>query len=515
MPLKFGAGDTIRCFSLVTLSIFFLPFSILLVIFCFILSLIPYYDPRHPSKDTTQEECVQETVLVTGVGMAKGLTLARAFYASGHRVIGADIDDPHIPCPGRYSRSLSAFYRLPKSTGKDGPDDYIRELINIVNIENVKLWVSCSGVTNAVQDAQAKESIEKRTLCKCIQFDVQTTSTLHDKGSFMDECKKLDLPIPETYEVRSKYDTFRILSGCVTSNPDRRYILKPVGMDDIHRGNMTILPLESEEETKHHISQLPISDSNPWILQQYIPGGKEYCTHALVIGGIVKCFLACPSSEFLMNYELLQDSALWKAMLMFTIEFVQRSPRPEAMTGHLSFDFMTSEESVHYGGFRRNIYAIECNPRAHTAAVLFGHGSPEAQDMVQAYIDAINVKRKMFITDDLLSDEVLLLSAEEKVVMPSENMHPRYWIGHDLVSLLLYPLYHWCIGSIDSRTAISNVLEFVSHMLLWKEGTFEVWDPLPAFSLYHIYWPMKLVTSWWNGNRWSRINVSTTKIFAC
>ncbi|KAI1799450.1 hypothetical protein F4811DRAFT_557816 [Daldinia bambusicola] len=371
--------------------------------------------------------------------MAKGLTLARAFYASGHRVIGADIEDPHIPCPGRYSRSLSAFYRLPKSTGKSGPEEYIRQLVNIVDIENVKLWVSCSGVTNAVQDAQAKEAIEQRTLCKCIQFDVQTTSTLHEKGSFIEACKNLGLSIPETYQVKSTYDTSRILSSCIASNPDRRYILKPVGMDDIHRGDMTILPLASEEETRHHICQLPISDSNPWILQQYIPGGKEYCTHALVIGGRVKCFLACPSSEFLMNYELLQDSALWRAMLVFTVEFVQRSPRAEEMTGHLSFDFMTSEESINDTGLRKEIYAIECNPRAHTAAVLFGHGGPEAQDMVEAYVDAIKVKQKKISTGDI-SNELSPVSTEGHIITPPSNAQPRYWIGHDLISLLLYPM---------------------------------------------------------------------------
>ncbi|KAI0135354.1 hypothetical protein F4814DRAFT_400688 [Daldinia grandis] len=511
---KLRKKDTIRCLSLIMLSLFFLPSSISILCFRLFTSRVSYYRSGRRSENRAQQEFFQETILVTGVGMAKGLTLARSFCVSGHRVIGADFEDPHIPCPGRYSRSLSAFHRLSKPNAKNGTQAYIGQLVDVIRTEDVKLWVSCSGVTNAIEDAEAKEFIEKHTSCKCIQFGVQTTSTLHDKGLFMEECKKLGLPIPETHLVKSKPDVFRILSDCVTLNPKGRYILKPVGLDDIHRGNLTVLPLKTEEETRTYISQLPISDSNPWILQQYISGGKEYCTHALVVEGRVKCFLACPSSEFLMKYEPLQESALWKAMLAFTVEFVRRSPNSETMTGHLSFDFMASEEDISHQGFKRNIYAIECNPRAHTAVVLFGHQGPEAYAMVQAYLALVQGNQEMN-TADSIPKQKLLARTEGPIISPPANAQPRYWIGHDLVSLFLYPLFRWSIRPGNSRRIATDVLEFISHVLLWKEGTFEIWDPLPALILYHVYWPMTILSAWWQGNNWSRINVSTTKMFAC
>ncbi|KAI8958458.1 hypothetical protein F5Y11DRAFT_38895 [Daldinia sp. FL1419] len=505
--------DIARCFGLIILSLILLPLSISIVSLCLVSRA--FYDEFHQrSKNRLREEFSEETVLITGVGMAKGLTLARAFYMSGHRVIGADNEGPLIPCPGRYSRSLSGFYGLPKSKAKISGETYNSRLIDVIRIEDVKIWVSCSGVANAIQDAQAMEAIERNTSCKCIQFDPQITSTLHEKGLFMEECENLGLSIPETHRVESKYDAFRILSICATLNPKRKYILKPVGMDDLHRGRMTILPLDSEGETKSYISQLPISDLNPWILQQYIPGGREYCTHALIIRGAVRCFVACPSSDFLMHYELLQDSSLWKAMLAFTVEFVQRSPRPEAITGHLSFDFMTSEEDVNHDGFRRHIYAIECNPRAHTAVVLFGQRGPEAHAMVQAYLSLTRGDQEI-IAPDPNSKSKLLSDIEEPIVTPSLDVQPRYWIGHDLVSLFLRPIFQRCTRSDTSKHAVSRILEFISHLLLWKEGTFEVWDPLPALILNHVYWPMTILSAWWRGNSWSRINVSTTKMFAC
>ncbi|RYP46902.1 hypothetical protein DL768_006936 [Monosporascus sp. mg162] len=55
----------------------------------------------------------RRTVLVTGVGMAKALTLVRGFHLRGHRVIGADFENPGIPFPGRYFKALATFYPLP------------------------------------------------------------------------------------------------------------------------------------------------------------------------------------------------------------------------------------------------------------------------------------------------------------------------------------------------------------------------------------------------------------------
>jgi catechol O-methyltransferase len=52
-------------------------------------------------------------------------------------------------------------------------------------------------------------------------------------------------------------------------------------------------------------------------------------------------------------------------------------------------------------------------------------------------------------------------------------------------------------------------------LLNWKDGTFEVWDPWPAFWLYHVYWPVQFVLAVVQGKKWSRLNVSTTKMFMC
>lgn len=505
--------DTVRCFSLIFLSLILLPVSGLVVCICLlVLKIAPHLQPRSRPKDEEPNEATRRIILVTGVGMSKGLNLARSFYLSGHRVIGADFETHNAPCSGRFSRSLSTFYRLPEPNTDEGRKLYIECLTQIINAEKADLWVACSGVASAVEDAQAKEIIEQDAKCKCIQFDVRTTSTLHEKSSFTDECKRLGLPVPETHEVKSQRDVLRVLSK---ARSRRKFILKPVGMDDRNRGDMTLLPLPSDAKTKDHVSQLPITKSSPWILQQFIPGGEEYCTHALVVRGEVKCFVACPSAELLMRYEALpHDSALWKSMLAFTMEFVQNAPRPEAMTGHLSFDFMASEGTPSQNGFAKNIYAIECNPRAHTAVVLFARHGPEMEAMVRAYLSALQLDGKGMVgthVDGIGSTGLL----KGFLVTPPKDSRPRYWIGHDLVSLFLHPALKWGQGLIGFRHFTATALEFSRHLLFWKEGTFEVWDPFPAFCLYHVVWPMMILSAWWKKQQWSRINVSTTKMFTC
>ncbi|KAI0517244.1 carbamoylphosphate synthase large subunit [Xylaria bambusicola] len=506
-------SETARCFSLVFLSLVNLPISLVILCISTLRNLISSsFKMPH---DGTQDGCSRRTVLVTGVGMAKGLTLARAFYLSRHQVIGADFEDHFIPCSGRFSKSLSRFYKLPRLDSPGYTRKYIDRLMQIIKDNEIDLWVSCSGVASAMEDAQAKEEVEFRTLCKCIQFDVATTSMLHEKHNFMRACSERRLPVPETHEVASKDEILKILSYSALQYPDRKYILKPVGMDDVNRGDMTLLPLPSKAATVEHVSRLFVSSSTPWILQQFIPGGEEYCTHALVVHGKLRCFVACPSAELLMHYTPLpQDDMLWQDMRDFTMKFLERSSNAGNMTGHMSFDFMV-DSAVGKGNEigSKTLYPIECNPRAHTAVVLFAQQGPEMRDMVRAYISAIEGP------GDASSDGKILNGqnpgSEKLLVMPPNNTVSRYWIGHDIVSLLVHPTLRLIAGSVDFMDIFNSSFIFLEHLFAWEDGSFQAWDPLPAFVLYHIYWPLTILAAWWQGHRWSRINVSTTKIFAC
>jgi hypothetical protein len=197
-------------------------------------------------------------------------------------------------------------------------------------------------------------------------------------------------------------------------------------------------------------------------------------------------------------------------MLSFTREFAARLPRSKTLTGHLSFDFMVRDGEADQNTIRQRVYAIECNPRTHTAVVLFADPGEKMAAMVQGYISSIpkdyTDKKDYFEPhDEVVGD----------LVVPPQDVRPRYWAGHDLVCLFLRPALRCSLGKFTLNQTLQLWIAGLLHMLTWKEGSFEIWDPVPTLVLYHVYWPLRILSAWWQGVRWSTINVSTTKMFRC
>lgn len=539
---------------LIFISVLFLPLSTVILFFSYIIR--PVFNPNaaHRNHIRQSPSFLPKTILVTGVGMSKGLTLARAFYEAGHDVIGADFEPYGIPVSGRFSRALRTFYTLPVPNERDGSAHYIHELLRITRREKVDLWVSCSGVSSAVEDAQAKEVLERRSDCIAIQFDVATTLALHEKDTFIQRTRELGLPVPETHNVTSRAAVHKVLHSPAAAK--KNYIMKYVGTDDATRGNMTLLPRRSLSETYSHVSKIPISVTKPWVLQQYIRG-REYCTHALVVRNTVQIFVACPSSELLMHYEALPPTApLSRAMLRFTQVFAARSA--PGFTGHLSFDFLIDEDdeaAVSEKGLELVLRPIECNPRAHTAVVLFRR--TESIDIANRYLSALQPYKDDSGDNDTRmngSADPHLSAAHSSPgndnnnnnsngptsipLFPSSTPLKTYWLAHDLITLLILPFLSllpiptslFPIPASSTATSPTSTLTSIfkslltlsTHLLFWCDGAFALDDPLPAWWLYHVYWPARfwncLLKGWRSGGRegrWSRVNVSTSKVFSC
>lgn len=476
--------------ALLLLSLVFLPFDTsILLCSLFVRLILPNHADLTRQHQYHQSEFHPRKILVTGIGMTKGLALARLFYEAGHVVIGADFEPNGALVCGRGSKSLRRFYPLRKPDAKTGSAPYIHSLLGIITKEKIELWVSCSGVASAVEDGMAKEIVEGRTNCKAIQFDVETTQTLHEKHTFIAHTRDIGLTVPETHEIASRAEVENILRNAPAG---RKYIMKTIGVDDAVRGDMTLLPKSTPMDTSKHIAKLKISKDSPWILQQFI-SGKEYCTHSLVVNGQVKAFVACPSAELLMHYEgLPPNSVLSRAMLDFTKKYAAIGG--PGFTGHLSFDFMVSDDETEDPS-SVTLYPIECNPRAHTAVALFNGTTA----LVDGYLSVLGK---------------LPASKTPSVVVPLRN-DKYYWIGHDLVTRAILPTMSFLTFGISFLDLIRNHVTFIRHLLTWKDGTYEFWDPLPWWWLYHVYWPMQFLSCIRTGQKWSRINVSTTKMFHC
>jgi len=260
----------------------------------------------------------------------------------------------------------------------------------------VELWVSCSGVASAIEDGEAREALEHAG-CRAVQFSVEITARLHDKNMFIDNTRGLGLNVPETRGMRSVEEAVEFLHGKERER-GRRYVLKFTGTDDKIRADMTLLPLTTREETRRHVAMFKPSLERPFVLQQFI-SGPEFCTHSIAIRGKIKAFTACESSELLMHYRAMNPgSPLFKAFLQYTEIYAEKMG--EEFTGHFSIDFLADEDIGNGKGrsvdeLMNKIFPIKCNPRAHTAAVLFTGKSEEVAEAYLSLLDEGQVQNKM------------------------------------------------------------------------------------------------------------------------
>ncbi|CAD6448503.1 27441723-2be8-428f-821c-525678a4d844 [Sclerotinia trifoliorum] len=462
------------------------------------------------------------TILVTGVGMSKGLCIARSFYRAGHNVIAADFEPYYIPSCGHFSRAIRKFYRLRKPCEERGSRVYVRDIVEIVQKERCDLWVSCSGVASAIEDAEAKELVERETSCLVVQFGVEVTGRLHEKYSFVKQMMELGLNVPLTYRVHSVEEALRILYPETGVKVQKQFIMKPEMVDDSVRADMTILPRPTLSQTQTHIQKMNPSIKRPFVLQQYI-SGREYCTHSIILLGKIHAFTSCQSSDMLMHYRALEpSSALAQAMLHYTTLYLRKtsSTSPPAITGHFSLDFLINEQIAQKASrdlapsdadienLQKELFPIECNPRVHTAVILL---NDKAEEMADAYIQFLSDSR----TNESTSSKENSQTSQKLIIVPSLDAVKigYYWIGHDILTKMLLPIFECVSFQRSIGSLVGEWMEFFIHLLWWKDGMYEIWDPWPAWCLYVLFLPGCFCACIWEGKWWSRCNVSTGKFF--
>jgi hypothetical protein len=187
-----AVADFAKNASLVAASLAFLPLSTSILAVSYACStLVPQNGLRRKIRSSLRFN--PKTVLVTGVGTAKGLRIARAFYETGHRVIGADFQPLGIFSCGRFSKALSAYHPLRMANASSGATLYMRDVIRIVEEENVQLWVSCSDMVSPTDDGQTRELLEHRTTCRALQVNVETASKVQDSDEFFRYVRSIGL----------------------------------------------------------------------------------------------------------------------------------------------------------------------------------------------------------------------------------------------------------------------------------------------------------------------------------
>ncbi len=369
-----------------------------------------------------------KTVLISGGKMTKALQLTRLFRRSGYRVILCET--PKYSLTGhRFSAAVDKFVTTAEPTSAR----YAASLLNIVKQHNVDLYVPVCSPVASQHDSEAIKTLSP--YCKVIHPSPENIRTLDDKFQFARSAQSLGLGAPKSFLIT---DPQQVIDFDF-SVEDRDYILKSIKYDSIRRLDLTKLPRATDEQTASFVRSLPISESNPWVMQEFIPG-KEFCTHSTIVDGDLRVHCCCESSAFQVNYAHISEPE--------TESWVRRYAAGIQLTGQVSFDFIRAHDD---GG----LYAIECNPRTHSAITTFY----DTDQVADAY------------------------SAETagSTVTPNSDSRPTYWLYHELWRMV---------------TSLNNPARFWQRFQIirqGKEAIFDWHDPLPFFCVHHFQIPILLL----------------------
>ena len=400
-----------------------------------------------------QKQAVAENpkrILITGGKMTKALQLARLFHQAGHTVFLVETHKYWLS-GHRFSNAVQRFYTVPAP--KQGADGFCQGLLEIVKRENIDVFIPVTSPVESYYCSLAKPMLSPH--CDVIHFDVAVTELLDNKYSFIKKAESIGLSVPQSFLIT---DPQQVLDFDFAAD-GRRYILKSIPYDSVHRLDLTRLPLPSRAELEAFVSQLPISPEKPWIMQEFIRG-QEFCTHSTVRNGVVRVHCCSASSPFQVNYQQIDNPEIYRWVQKFVGEL--------KLTGQVSFDFIQAPDG--------QVYPLECNPRIHSAITMY-YNHP---GVAEAYL-----------TD--------AKTPEEPAIAPLDSSRPTYWLYHEI----------WRFNEVNSWSSLKTWWQTISQ---GTDAIFQVNDPLPFFMVHHFQIPLLLLQNLRQLKGWIRIDFNIGKL---
>ncbi|RMZ82472.1 hypothetical protein DV737_g1967, partial [Chaetothyriales sp. CBS 132003] len=231
----------------------------------------------------------RRNLLITGIETPHGLHLARAFYSTGHNVIAAATQHGLLPLHVRFSAALWGFYRLKHSLTDESASESTKEILDIVQNENIDLWIDCSQPRHSSCLRHAKAVVERRSRCLVFLPSDKHADLFASSDAFLSYVHGQGLPGLDSYQVGSRAEIHNVLN---TSRGKKRY--KLTGPDGA--GAKPILPRRTQSQTYHQISQVKVQKDSPWQLKQHVEGQERFTTVGVVVNGHLWAFAASPLS---------------------------------------------------------------------------------------------------------------------------------------------------------------------------------------------------------------------------
>ncbi|MEL6552328.1 MAG: ATP-grasp enzyme [Cyanobacteria bacterium J06621_11] len=415
--------------------------------------------------NSTVTSASAKTVLISGAKMTKALQLARSFHRAGHRVILIETHKYWL-VGHRFSNAVDKFYTVPKP----GSPDYAKSLLEIVEREQVDMYVPVCSPVASYYDSQAIPQLIDH--CEVMHVDPEKIELLDDKYQFAKAAESFGLAVPKSYCITNPQQVIDF----DFSGESRPYILKSIPYDSVRRLDLTKLPCETPEATAAFARSLPISEKTPWVMQEFI-AGQEYCTHSTLRNGELRMHCCCESSAFQVNYENVDQPEIEN--------WVRRFAAGLNLTGQASFDFMQANDNG-------KVYAIECNPRTHSAIT-------------------------MFYNQPMVAEAYLGNAPLPSPVQPLPESQPTYWTYHEVWRLLsgVFGLFDVFGGSGEKKSLSERkaaIAQTLNTLIKGKDAIFDWQDPLPFLMVHHWQIPLLLFDDLRQLKGWIRIDFNIGKL---
>ena len=441
--LKERASAAVKSLVTLVLLLLLLPFNLAVVLLLLIKERLW---PERTLESAAVESSRRKKVLITGAKMTKALQLARSFHRDGHDVYLVETHKYWLS-GHRFSRAVKGFFTVP-APEKDS-DGYCQQLLEIVKHHRIDLFIPVSSPVASYYDSLAKETLAP--YCDSIHLDPEVTKILDDKYAFCRKAKELGLSAPKVFRIS---DPQQVLDFDFESDGSQ-YILKSIPYDSVLRLDLTRLPFP---EMETYVRSLPISETKPWVMQEFIRG-QEYCFHATARNGKIRLHCCAESSPFQINYEQVDNPALYQ----WVKSFIEKMN----ITGQVCFDMIQTADG--------QVYPIECNPRLHSAITMF-HDHP---GVANAY----------------LSDG----EPGEEPITPLPSSKPTYWTYHELWRLL------------DIRS-LAELKSWWEKMVKGTDAILQSDDPLPFLMLHNWQIPLLLLDNLRRLKGWVKIDFNIGKL---
>ena len=479
------ASPAYQSIGLILLSLLFLPFNLYVLLSSYVLQVLSPFARARRGK-----LLFPRRVLLSGINNAVGLALARNLYLRGHYVVGADYEKYGLPGTGRWSKSIRRFYKVPGPSAKVGTADYMHGLLEIVKKEEIEIFISCSAFTTAGEDAITKSVIEKLTDCKCVAFDSETTAQLANKTSFLELAKSIGLKVPEIHSVTSRDQIHKLLGSAKRRETSFTLTKARSNKPRIDASGNTLIPRRTASQTYQFVSQVSVSDDDPYVLEEHVTG-EEYSSFVLMMGGFIEAFVACLEPRGTHIVRLETTSPLYYAILRLTKQLT--TGLPENFSGPLTFHFRV-QMLLTTSGFEKRLLPGACIPKIGLSSLLLDSYSRTS---------VTNVQR---------SNGALRTTGRSDAMFSSQGNQNVYWIATDYLNLVLLPAYDLVRQRKGFYELWLSGQEFIGHVLFWKEAMFVLWDPFPTFWQYSVYWSTRIALAAMNGEEWNVLDETTNEL---